>query len=194
MHYETEGTYHIFNRSNEILFYNDDNYIFFIDKIRNYILPYADILAYCLMPNHYHLMLTIKQEGTQIIPNKGNGKMQRIADAIGILNSSYTQAVNKKLGRRGFLFAHATKSKMINNSMDNYGIHCFMYIHQNPILARLVDKIEDWKYSSFPDYIGIRNGTLPNQELALEILNLDKSDIYNLTYQLLTDKTDDDFL
>ena len=194
MHYEAEATYHIFNRSNDTLFYNGNNYIFFIDKIRNYILPYADILAYCLMPNHYHIMLTVKQEGIEFVPNKGNGQMQKIADAIGTLNSSYTQAINKKLGRRGSLFAHSTKAKIINDAKNDYGIQCFMYIHQNPILAELVDKIEDWQYSSFPDYIGIRKGTLPNQKLALEILNLDKSDIYDLTYQLLLDKTDEDFL
>ena len=69
-----------------------------------------------------------------------------------------------------------------------------MYIHQNPILADLVDKIEDWEFSSFQDYIGKRNGTLVNKELALDILNLDIKDIYDLTYQLLSDKTDEDFL
>ena len=69
-----------------------------------------------------------------------------------------------------------------------------MYIHQNPKQADLVNRIEDWEFSSYPDYIGKRNGNLINKQLALEIMNLDINDIEFITNKLLIDKSDDDFL
>jgi putative transposase len=69
-----------------------------------------------------------------------------------------------------------------------------MYVHQNPKLSDLVDKIEDWEFSSFPDYIGKRNGTLVNIQKGLNIFQLNKSEIYGLTYKLLLDKFDEDFI
>jgi len=49
---------------------------------------------------------------------------------------------------------------------------CFHYIHQNPWKAGLVSKMENWKYSSFSDFAGFRDGTLCNKQLALELLIL----------------------
>jgi putative transposase len=53
--------YHVFNRGNnsQTVFYNRENYLFFLDKIRKSILPHADVLAWCLMPNHFHLMISV---------------------------------------------------------------------------------------------------------------------------------------
>ena len=69
-----------------------------------------------------------------------------------------------------------------------------MYVHQNPILAKLVSKIENWEFSSFPDYIGTRNGTLVNKHLGLDIFQINKNLIYELTYNLMQDKLDEDFI
>jgi len=60
--YFTEGNiYHLFNQGNNLekIFFNDENKKYFLTKIRKHILPYADILAWCLMPNHFHLMLYV---------------------------------------------------------------------------------------------------------------------------------------
>lgn len=92
------------------------------------------------------------------------------------------------------LFAHHTKARKINDSGNDYGLNCFMYVHQNPLLADLVERLEDWEYSSFPDYIGKRNGTLINKQLGLDIFHLTPEQIYFATNQLLMDKSDDDFL
>ena len=83
---------------------------------------------------------------------------------------------------------------MLNMKGNDYLLNCFMYIHQNPLLAGLVEKIEDWEYSSYPEYVGKRNGTLVNLNLGLETLNIDKKDIEFITNQLLVDKTDKDFI
>ena len=50
MFFKQDYTYHVFNRSNGIVFYNRENYLLFLRKIRDHILPYANILSYCLMP------------------------------------------------------------------------------------------------------------------------------------------------
>jgi putative transposase len=194
MYYKEDCTYHIFNRSNETVFYNRENYLFFLRKIREHVLPNANILAYSLMPNHFHLIVTLKPEGVVIIENEKLEEMQVLSRALGTTLSSYTQAINKQQRRRGSLFAHKTKAKILNDAKDDYALNCFMYVHQNPILAKLVTKIEDWEFSSFPDYIGARNGTLVNIQLGLDIFQVDKNQLYELTYILMQDKQDDDFI
>lgn len=146
------------------------------------------------MPNHFHFIINVKKEGAAFFENRKVNEMQYLTRAFGTVLSSYTQAFNKSTNRRGSLFAHKTKSKMLNNSNNGYALSCFMYIHQNPILADLVEKIEDWEFSSFPDYIGKRNGTLINKQMGLDIFELDVNQIYDLTYQLLQDKNDDDYI
>jgi len=66
----------------------------------------------------------------------------------------------------------------IQGHWNNYSFVCFQYIHQNPMNAGLVKKMEDWSYSSFKDYAGLRNGTICNKELAEEIINFDKENFY----------------
>lgn len=194
MIYEAEATYHIYNRSNDTLFYNRENYLYFLKNIKKHILPYADILAWCLMPNHFHILLTVNEEGVEISTKNFKEGVQLLSKSIGTMLSSYTQAINKQEKRKGSLFAHTTKAKILNDAKNDYLVQCFMYIHQNPILAGLVDKLEDWEFSSYPDYIGKREGKLINKELALEMLNIDNNDIEFITNKLLVDKTDDDFL
>lgn len=63
MIFEKDTLYHIYNQGNnkKRIFFNRDNYELFIHKIKYYILPYSDILAWCLMPNHFHLMVLVKE-------------------------------------------------------------------------------------------------------------------------------------
>jgi putative transposase len=194
MNFKEDCTYHVYNRSNEILFYNRDNYLFFLRKIRDHLLPYADVLSYCLMPNHFHLILTVNAEGVKYSEKKKREDMQLLSQSLGTILSSYTQALNRQIGRRGNLFAHKTKAKILNDAKDDYALNCFMYVHQNPMLAKLVDKLEDWEFSSFPDYIGRRNGTLINKKLGMDIFQIAQTQIYELTYFMIQDKMDEDFI
>lgn len=61
MVFEEGHLYHLFNQGNnrEQIFYSRENYLFFLNKIQQHILPHADILAWCLMPNHFHLMIYV---------------------------------------------------------------------------------------------------------------------------------------
>jgi putative transposase len=63
MHFENGHLYHIYNQGNnkQKIFFDRDNYVFFLRKIRTHMLPYCDVLAYCLMPNHFHLMVSVNE-------------------------------------------------------------------------------------------------------------------------------------
>jgi len=62
MVFETGHLYHIYNQGNnrQKIFFSREHYLFFLNKIKKHILPHADILAWCLMPNHFHLMIYVK--------------------------------------------------------------------------------------------------------------------------------------
>ena len=61
MYFEEGYIYHIYNQGNnrQRLFFKRENYLYFLRKVGVYIKPYADILAWCLMPNHFHLMVLV---------------------------------------------------------------------------------------------------------------------------------------
>lgn len=111
---------------------------------------------------------------------------------------SYTRAIHKQEGRTGSLFQQHTKIKLLEppthpmtqihrmSRNDIYPFVCFHYIHQNPLKAKLVKKMEDWEMSSFRDYAGHRNGKLINRHLAVELMDLptDPNRFIEEAYQL----------
>jgi hypothetical protein len=91
--------------------------------------------------------------------------------------SSYTRAINIQEKRTGSLFQQNSKAKCLTDlkmlgNTESYGLICFKYIHQNPLKAGLVKRIEDWEFSSFNDYAGLRNGDLSNKALCYELLEV----------------------
>jgi len=173
MHLQPANLYHIYNRSNnkELLFSNREDYLFFLRKIRSYLIPHCDILNYCLMPTHFHFLLYLEQDVN----------IDLFRNAVGVLLRSYTQAINKQNGRTGSLFQLHTKAKEVSE----YEFICFNYIHQNPFVGKQVKKMEDWEFSSFRDYLGLRDGTLCNKTLAEELLGIEwrVENFYKLSYR-----------
>ena len=176
MHFIEEYTYHVYNRSNELLFYDKENYSFFIEKIKKYIVPLSDILAWCLLPNHFHLLLVVKPEGTHYVSEKHRSNTQVLSKNIGTLLSSYTLAINKRNKRKGALFAHKTKAKVLNLMGNTYPEICFNYIHLNPFQSGYVNQVEDWEYSSYKAYLHKKDDGIVNMTLAEEMIHFDISD------------------
>ncbi len=183
MHFESCHLYHIYNQGNnrQSVFLNRENYLYFIRKIRVHVLPYADILAWCLMPNHFHLMVYVNSVEV-VRPRKTKGctpKNMTFNKSIGIILASYTRAINKQENWTGSLFRNGTKairlkdSKGIslNSNKDSevlqlnreYPNACFNYILSNPLRARLVRRSEDWEFSSYLDSMVIRNLNIINK-------------------------------
>lgn len=151
--------------------------------MRSRLLNHCDILAYCLMPNHFHMLVYTKSSGS-------NQRLLSLSRAFGTLLSSFTRTINQDQERTGSLFQQKTKAKELNSedtrdqigrttwsrpaNSDFYTLTCFHYIHQNPLKTGLVKNLEEWEFSSYPDYAGFRNGTLCNKDLAGELLDLPK--------------------
>ncbi len=190
MYFEEDKTYHIYNRSNEKVFFNADNYLYFLTKVNKLIAPVTSILAWCLMPNHFHFLIVAKPSACELIEEKHRPHVQQLSKNIGSLLSGYTRAINKANNRRGKLFAHDTTAKCLNDVLKNENIlaNCFHYIHQNPLRAGLCLKIEDWPYSSYKDYAGLRNGKLVDKELAYEMIGYDK-DNFESQSKILIDES-----
>ena len=194
MYFEKGHIYHIYNMGNhkDLLFFEDEHYQFFLKKIKTLIQPVGEILAYCLMPNHFHFMIQANYKSVETITSrfsqKEDFKMQRLTRKLGTLQSSYTQAINKKYNWRGSLFRQKTKSKNLsdpqpcNQFHPQYAFVCFQYIHQNPLKAGLANKLEDWPYSSFREYHYNRRNSICNIELAKEVLPVDFKDFYKQSY------------
>lgn len=166
MNFELGSFYHLYNRGNQRgkLFFSTENYLYFLRKTRTELLPFADILAYCLMPNHYHFLIRLKDHE--------NADVSKFARKIGTLQSSYTRAIQKERDLRGSLFQQKAKAKLLE---DEYQLFiCFHYIHQNPLKAGLIKTLGEWPYNSFLDYAGMREGTLINQEVAYKYITIPK--------------------
>ena len=147
--------YHSYNRgvNRQPIFFAQHNWGFFIRRLVEYFQPdLVDIIAYCLMPNHYHLLVHLKDE------NFSHAVMQPFG-------TSYTKAINKEQERVGPLFQGQFKGKHVDN--QDYLTHLSRYIHRNPVDARLVASPGKWVFSSYQDYVGLRNGTLPKPDIVL---------------------------
>ncbi|MEP6677617.1 MAG: hypothetical protein ABJA78_20825 [Ferruginibacter sp.] len=155
MHFETDEVYHVYNRGNnkQPIFFKEENYLFFLKKVRNEWLKYCSILNYCLMPNHFHFMLIpdIKACVEVAMANRVTN-MQQLSQTIGKTLSSYTKAINNQNKTTGNLFQQKTKAKCLTNnpilknsfSNTDYIATCFQYVHQNPLKAGLVNDLAEW--------------------------------------------------
>lgn len=192
----TEGAlYHVYNRGNNKrqVFFNDENYVFFLKKVRKWLAPHSDLLCWCLMPNHFHLLLRANECSVIEMPAYGGKPIQSLAFSIGQTLSSYCRAINKQENTSGSLFQQKTKAKLLSEiltqttavTLEQYIVNTMHYIHQNPLRAGLVNRLEDWKYSSFIDYVGLRSGTLCKKEILLNITGYDLNTFYSDSYALL---------
>ena len=197
MFFEKNRLFHIYNQGNNRgkLFYEEKNYEYFLIKLKKYVLPYTDILAWCLMPNHFHLMVYIRETEKRIFYDKLSKtyKIRSLNDSIGILLRSYTRAINKQEGRSGSLFRNGTKAVAINSlkslmptlaitqntlllrsilTEKQYPQICFNYIHLNPVRAKLEKNPNDWKYSSAQDYYGKRKYEITNIDVAQNFVDV----------------------
>jgi putative transposase len=133
MQLETNNIYHVFNRGNnsQVIFFNRDNYLFFLQKIKIHITPFADILAWCLMPNHFHLMIYINNLEIGLERKMGESKdkygvkwgtvskkEQNLNQSIAIMLRSYTRAINKQESRTGSLFQMTTKATCLTDNSE----------------------------------------------------------------------------
>lgn len=155
--------YHIYNHAvgNDNMFKSHDNYIFFLNRYNHYLFPVFRTFAYCLMPNHFHILIQVRdeQELEKLISQQDEGFdfhkliMQKLSNFL----NSYAKAFNKQQSRKGALFIDYTKRKEVNNEF--YFNRIVNYIHQNPVHHGFCKEAGEWEYSSYNSIISVDKTT-----------------------------------
>jgi len=151
-----ERYYHVYNRgvNKERIFFQRQNWDFFLYRLEHYCTPEkAELIAYCLMPNHYHLLVYTKTF------EFGRKVMHPLA-------VSYTKAVNQQLRRSGHLFQGSFQAQLVDK--DEYLLHLSRYIHLNPVKAGLVNSPQEWEFSSYREYISEYRRDFLSPEIILD--------------------------
>ncbi len=138
------------------------------------------------MPNHFHFLIHANNESVKAVKEIPI-QINALTEGFRLLLSSYAQGINRQNNSTGNLFQQKTKFKCITNGDINYGYTAFQYIHQNPLKAKLVAKLEDWEFSSFVDYTGLRNGNLCNKQLAYSLFGINDQSFLADSYKELPD-------
>lgn len=144
--------YHLFNRGNAFqnIFLDNEDYNFFISKTKQNLFPDEtlkrmiplptgsfSLLSYCLMPNHFHLLL---RQNNKYTPSQ---LLLRIC-------SSYSKYFNKKYKKVGHVFQD--KYKQVNVEDDGQLLWLYAYINLNPVLDKIVEKPEDYTWSGYNEF------------------------------------------
>lgn len=140
--------YHVYNRgtNRQRIFANEENYDFLLRRARQFLPFYAiRMIAYVLMPNHYHFLIAVDEDGA-------------LSPFLQRLFNSYSQAFNLQQNRTGTLFEARAKSILVDESKYVYAL--VRYIHLNPVVARLVSKPEEWQFSNYLEWLGVRSDVL----------------------------------
>jgi putative transposase len=186
-HFAPNTFWHVFNRGNgkQNVFLDLEDFRFFLLRLRENLFPSPEdgplgklggasliaeahtpyirkklppeafaLLCYCLMPNHFHFL--IRQNTT--LP---------ISKLIAKVCTSYSMYFNKKYGKVGNLFQSKFKAVLVTS--DEQLMWTSAYIHNNPKVAGLTEKLENYPWSSYPDYIGKRQGTICDKEFILKM-------------------------
>lgn len=163
------GIYHIMLRGNnrQQIFLDDEDNETFIGIIKEYkVICNFSLLAYCLMGNHIHILIK-----TNEIP---------VANIMKRIVVKFVYYYNIKYSRVGHLFQDRFKSEPVEN--DEYLFQVVRYIHQNPLKAGICNRIDEYKYSSYNDYMvkGNNKNILTDTDFILEMMPLSKLKKYHL--------------
>ncbi len=163
--FHPNGYYHIFNHAvgSENLFRTPENFDYFLIGFEKYLSPVCKTICYCLMPNHFHFLVQIRDEESILKSAKKDSDitfdyhkfvMQQLSNFL----NSYAKSYNKRFLRRGALFLDYTKRIIIedNNSL----MQVTKYIHLNPVRHGFCTSINDWSYSSYARILDLTEKSL----------------------------------
>ncbi len=161
---ESGKFYHVFNRGNnhENLFYNSGNYEYFLRRYDHYLSDFLDTYAFCLMPNHFHLLVRVKdivesekgstgqvEKGFTFSKGETFGKSDEnpVSKQFRLFFTSYAMSLNKQLKRNGSLFQKPFKRLFVGSS--DYFANLVFYIHANPQIHGICDDFRQYPWSSY---------------------------------------------
>lgn len=152
--------YHIYNRgiNSDLLFKEKDNYTYFMSLYDIHINPIAETYAWCLMNNHFHFLVKIK-DVDEIITNIKKHPSQSFSN----LFNAYTKAYNKKYNRHGPLFERPFRRKVVEN--DTYLQNLIVYLHNNPVNHGICNHPSEYPWSSYASCISNKPTKLKRSEV-----------------------------
>lgn len=171
--------YHIFNWgiNRQTIFYSHRNYLFFLKLLDQYLSSYIDVLAYCLLPNHFHLVIKVREEitvgrrdsifhkdGILIKDEEGTGNY--VSNQFRKFFISYSMAINKQENRTGSLFDKNFKRLEIEN--EEYLRYAVFYTHYNPQKHGYETDFKNYKFSSYKAILSAEE-TRVNRELVKDL-------------------------
>ncbi|MFQ5446605.1 MAG: transposase [Saprospiraceae bacterium] len=148
-------TYHLFNHAvgNELLFRENKNYLYFLEKLKKYAPPVCKIYAYILMPNHFHLAASIRKREELLPLYKGNGEPTDEELAAFVIQqfsnmfNSYAKSHNKIYERRGALFIDYLRRKEVCHKAHLKNL--ISYVNCNGVHHRFCETPQDWFFTSY---------------------------------------------
>ena len=162
--------YHIYNRGNNGIdvFLEPENYYYFLRLYAKYIEPIADTFAWCLLKNHFHFLVKIK-DIAEINPNNltynttEKPKVVEPSRQFSHLFNAYTQAINKRHHRTGSLFEKNFERKLVNT--ERYFRQLIYYIHNNPVQHGFVKQMSLYTWSSYGTIISDQPSKLKREQV-----------------------------
>jgi putative transposase len=174
--------YHIYNRGNNGIdvFLENESYYHFLRLYAKYIEPVAETFAWCLLKNHFHILVRIKEK-SEIIEDElsySTTEKPKIIDPsrqFSHLFNAYTQAINKRHNRTGSLFETTFERKLVTN--EKYLQQLIFYIHNNPVHHGFVKQMNLYPWSSYDTVITDKPTKLMRAEV-IELFNDRENFIY----------------
>ena len=168
--------YHIYNRgiNGANLFYEERNYGYFLQKYAFYMCDVVDTYAYCLLKNHFHLLIRVKEnlvaantepsgfKNTLGLKNGLHTPEHIISKKLSDLFNSYSKSINKAQNRTGGLFETPFKRILVND--DTYLNRLVWYIHSNPQKHGFVADFKDYPHSSYHSLLSQKPTKLAKQQ------------------------------
>ncbi|MHB8918486.1 MAG: REP-associated tyrosine transposase, partial [Desulfocucumaceae bacterium] len=177
------GIYHVMLRGNERrkIFLCDEDRKRFIDILREKGREKEfSVLAYCLMDNHVHLLIS-----------EGKDQINRVMKRIGV---SYVYYFNKKYKRTGHLFQDRFKSEPIKD--DRHLLAAVRYIQNNPVKANMVEEPAQYQWSSYREYLGNKNSErgLTDRDFILKMLSENEEHAIKQFIKFSKEQAKDEFI
>ena len=164
-------SYHIYNKgiNGEEIFLHSDHYEKFLRLYEKHIDVIAETFAWCLMKNHFHFLIRIKEQERINIEKSKNGKLLKNLDQnflsrqFGNLFNAYSQSFNSRTKRTGGLFQTPFKRKLIIT--EDYFATLIFYIHNNPVKHGFCERIIDYPWSSYATIISFTPTKLQREKV-----------------------------
>ncbi|HLP50526.1 MAG TPA: hypothetical protein VK154_06545 [Chitinophagales bacterium] len=163
---EKGNTYHIYNRgiNGEDIFKEKRNYSHFLNRWQDFIAPVTDTYAYCLLKNHFHFLLRVKNEDVVFVDEvTSKSKILDPTQQFSNFFNSYAQSINKAGNRTGSLFEHPYRRIKVDN--EAYFARLVTYIHYNPQKHGFVDDYKQYPYSSYASHLSSKPTKLNRREV-----------------------------